>query len=241
MSGLLDVLSQQLGGPALQQMSSQVGADPGSTQKALAAALPLLVGGLARNANQSPSGAQSLAHALERDHDGSVLDGLGALLGGAGGGGALGSLLGGGAGRESGGLGGLLGGLMGGNAPPSRATDGDGILGHILGSRRGAVEQGVARASGLKAAQVSQLLAMAAPLVMSALGRVKRQQNLDAGGLAGLLGRERAQVERRTSGMPEGGLLGFLDMDNDGDVSDDVAKIGSFLSQSVVLNKLFGK
>ncbi len=252
MSGLLEMLSQQLSGPVVQQMSNQIGADPESTQKALSAALPMLVGGLARNA-QSPEGAQSLANALERDHDGSLLDGLGALMGGgsggSGGGGLggllgggsggalLGALMGGGSGGSSGGegLGGLLGGLLGGGAPASRTTNGDGILGHILGTKRGAVEQGVARSSGLDAGAVARLLPMLAPLVMGALGRAKKQQNLDAGGLASMLNQERTHVEHDTPGMQEGGLFGFLDMDNDGDVTDDVAKIGG------MLGSFFGK
>ncbi len=250
MSGLLEMLSQQLSGPVVEQMSNQIGADPESTQKALSAALPMLVGGLARNA-QSPEGAQSLANALERDHDGSLLDGLGALLGGgSGGSGGLGALLGGGSGGAllggllgggsggssgSGGLGGLLGGLLGGGAPASRTTNGDGILGHILGNKRGAVEQGVARSSGLDAGAVARLLPMLAPLVMGALGLAQKQQNLDAGGLASMLNQERARVERDTPGMQEGGLLSMLDLDNDGDISDDVAKIGG------MLGSFFGK
>lgn len=239
MSGLLEVLSRQLSGPAVQQMSKQIDADPATTQKALAAALPMLVGGLARNATKSPEGAHSLAQALERDHDGSLLDGLSSLLGGGSGG--LGSLLGGGSGGS--GLGGLIGGLMTGAAgggTASRTTDGDGILGHILGGKRDAIEQGVARSSGLDAGKVSQLLTMLAPIVMGALGRVKQQQNLDAGGLASLLNQERTRVEQDTPGMQQGTLLDLLDMDKDGDVSDDVAKIGSFLSNSGVLGKLFG-
>lgn len=251
MSGLLDLLNQQLSGPAVQQMSTQIGADPERTQKALAAALPMLVGGLARN-TQSPEGAQSLANALERDHDGSLLEGLAGLLGGGSGGGGLGALLGGGSGGSGGGglgallgggsggsggggLGDLLGGLMGGGAPASKTTDGDGILGHILGNKRGAVEQGVARSSGLDAGTVAKLLPMLAPLVMGALGRAKKQQNLDAGGLASILNQERARVEHDTPGMKEGGLLGMLDMDDDGDISDDVAKIGG------MLGSFFGK
>ena len=203
----------------------------------------MLLGGLARNA-QSPEGAQSLASALERDHDGSLLDGLGVLLGGSGGssggeglGGLLSGMMGGGSSAPggSGGLGDLLGGLMGGGAPASKTTDGDGILGHILGNKRGAVEQGVARSSGLDARAVSKLLPMLAPLVMGALGRAKKQQNLDAGSLASMLNHERARIERDTPGMQEGGLLGMLDMDNDGDVSDDVAKIGG------MLGSFFGK
>ncbi len=220
---LLQMLTQQLGGQTAQQIGSQIGSDPSTTQKALTTALPLLLGGLARNANKSPEGAQSLANALEHDHDGSVLDSLSGLLGGGGLGGLLGS----------------AGGLLGGGSP-SRATDGDGILRHVLGERRGAIEQGVAKASGLDAGKTGQLLSMLAPLVMGALGKAKRQQNLDADGVAALLNRERAQVESETPGMAQGGLLGLLDMDDDGSIVDDVAKIGASLGGGSILGKLFG-
>lgn len=223
MSSILEMLTQQMSGQTVAQMSQQVGADPASTQKAVMAALPALLGGLARNANKSPEQARSLAHALERDHDGSVLESLSSLISGGGGGGLLGQ---------------LAGGMLGGGRQPqptrNKALDGDGILGHVLGNKRGAVEQGVARASGLDTAKAAKLMALLAPVVMGALGKAKRQQNLDADGIAALLNRERAEVERRAPGMQQGGLLGMLDMDNDGDVADDVAKIGG------MLGKLFG-
>lgn len=92
MASLLDGLLQQLGGDTMRQLSQQLGTDDTTTQKAVGAALPALVGALARNA-QSPDGAASLAGALDRDHDGSVLNDLPALLG-AGGGGAGASILG---------------------------------------------------------------------------------------------------------------------------------------------------
>jgi hypothetical protein len=41
--------------------------------------------------------------------------------------------------------------------------------------------------------------------------------------------------------MSEGGLASFLDFDGDGDISDDVAKVGSVLAGSGILGKLFGK
>lgn len=92
MASLLDGLLQQFGGDTMRQLSQQLGTDDTTTQKAVGAALPALVGALARNA-QSPDGAASLAGALDRDHDGSVLNDLPALLG-AGGGGAGASILG---------------------------------------------------------------------------------------------------------------------------------------------------
>jgi len=73
MAGLLDLLGARLGGDAAQQLGTRLGADPGTTGSAITAALPLLIGALARNAGQ-PDGAQQLHDAVVRDHDGSALD-----------------------------------------------------------------------------------------------------------------------------------------------------------------------
>jgi hypothetical protein len=76
---MLDMLQQRLGGNAVNQISQQLGTDPATTQGAIAAALPMLVGALARNA-QDPGKAGALANALGR-HDGSVLDDVAGYLG----------------------------------------------------------------------------------------------------------------------------------------------------------------
>jgi len=210
MSQLIDLISKQMGPGTAEQIGRQLGLDPQTTQQAIAAALPTLIGGLAKNA-QSPDGAQSLAHALERDHDGSVLDNLGGLLG------AL-------QGSGSGGLGGLLGaatGMLGGGTSP-KALDAEGILGHILGSKRSTVERGVGQASGIDPAKSGQLLKILAPIVMAALGRVKQQKDLDAGGLSDLLRQERSEVGKQAGTRKGGGLLELLDSDGDGNVIDDV-------------------
>src|SRR6476620_296222 len=78
---LLDMLQQRLGTDAVQQISRQLGTDHGTTESAIAAALPMLVGALAHNA-QDPSQAGALANALNRDHDGSILDDVAGYLGG---------------------------------------------------------------------------------------------------------------------------------------------------------------
>jgi len=80
MSSLLDLIGSQLSGSTLRQMSGQLGTDQARTQSAISAALPTLVSALARNTSR-PEGAQALHQALERDHDGSILDNLGALFG----------------------------------------------------------------------------------------------------------------------------------------------------------------
>lgn len=94
------------------------------------------------------------------------------------------------------------------------------ILGHVLGNRQTSVAAGLGKATGLDAAKAASLLTMLAPLVMGALGKAQRTGGLDAGGLAAMLGQEKAQIGEKAGGL--GGLLGMLDRDNDGSVVDDV-------------------
>ena len=77
-----DLLNGQLKGGAISQMSQAIGADQQSTATAVEAALPMIIGAMARNAS-TPEGASSLSGALDRDHDGSVLEDVIGFLGGA--------------------------------------------------------------------------------------------------------------------------------------------------------------
>jgi hypothetical protein len=73
------MLQQRLGGDTVKQISSRIGADPGTTGNAIDAALPLLISALARNTGD-PNRAQSLASAVSNDHDGSILDDVPAFV-----------------------------------------------------------------------------------------------------------------------------------------------------------------
>lgn len=83
MASLLDGLMQQLGGDTIAKLGQQLGADSATTQQAVGAALPAILGALANNA-KSPDGAAALAGALDKDHDGSVLNNLSSVLGAGG-------------------------------------------------------------------------------------------------------------------------------------------------------------
>ncbi|CAN5531295.1 DUF937 domain-containing protein [soil metagenome] len=93
---IVGMLTQQLGGSALQQISSQLGADPSTTQSAVTAALPLLLGAIGHNA-ANPNTATGLVNALQ-DHNGNVLQDVPGYLAGGGniqdGNGIMGHLLG---------------------------------------------------------------------------------------------------------------------------------------------------
>jgi len=69
---------------------------------------------------------------------------------------------------------------------------------------------------------------------MGALGKLKREHNLDAGGLAGMLANERSAVVQRAPGIGTG-LMDLLDADDDGQILDDLAKLGG----KGLLGKLF--
>jgi hypothetical protein len=76
---LMGILDNALNSDTVKQISQQLGTDEDSTISAIQAALPLLLGGLA-NSSASQAGASSLLAALDRDHDGSILDDLGGFL-----------------------------------------------------------------------------------------------------------------------------------------------------------------
>ncbi|MBM4254406.1 MAG: DUF937 domain-containing protein [Deltaproteobacteria bacterium] len=194
MSSILDMLNQQLGADAVQQIRRQLGVDEGTASNAISAALPMLLGGLARNsANQQ--GADALASALSRDHDGGILDNLMGFLGGNAG--SLGA--------------------------------GASILGHIFGGKTDAMSNILSRSTGMNIGSAGSLLSILAPLVMGALGRMQRQQGLDGGGLANVLGGERSRMEQAAPGF--GGLTRILDLDGDGSVIDDLPQLAGMLGR----------
>ena len=94
MASIIDLVQQHLGQPEIAQISEQLGTDPNTTQQAVNAALPALVGGMANTAQQ-PQGASNLQGLL--GSHGGVLGNLGSLIGAgapADGGGLLGQILG---------------------------------------------------------------------------------------------------------------------------------------------------
>ena len=81
---LTDELFNQLQGQPLADIGSQLGLSQSQASGAVAAALPLLLGALGRNASQ-PQGAEALFGALQRDHSGLDIGSvLGSVLGGGG-------------------------------------------------------------------------------------------------------------------------------------------------------------
>ena len=168
---ILDLIQQQLGAGGTQQIANQIGADPSTTQSAIQAAIPMILGGMAGHARQ-PGGASAISSALGQ------AGGLGGLAGMLGGGG------------QGGGIGGMLGGLMGGGGGGGGIG---GMLGGLLGQHQNTVQQGVQQASGLSGGQTMQLLESLAPMVLAALagqhgGGSQAVAGAESGGAADLDG-----------------------------------------------------
>ena len=198
---LLDLVQQQLGPHGTQHIAEQIGADPGTTQNAIQAALPMILGGMAGAARQ-PGGISAMQGVLGQ---GQGAGGLGGMLGG---------LLGGGGAGGAGALGGLLGGLGG--------------LGGLLGGHEAAVQDGVQQASGLDNDQTKRLIMILAPIAIAAIAHQRGQQqqqtsaaagagaggaaDLDGDGIPDYLEQEARQAQAQA--QPHvGGLIGrILDM-----------------------------
>ncbi len=141
---LMEILQGQLSNDVIGQISDQIGAQPEQTASAANGIFASILGGLANN-TASEGGLSSLAGALDRNHDGSVLDDVM----------------------------GLVGSVM--NGQGSGASDGMGILGHVLGGQQETVAQHVSESSGLSMGQVMKLMPVLAPIVMGVIGKMRSQ------------------------------------------------------------------
>jgi|JI7StandDraft_1071085.scaffolds.fasta_scaffold00142_39 hypothetical protein len=232
---ILEQLAGTLDARTLQGLGQAIGASPEQTQAAVQVALPTLLGALGRN-SATPDGAAALHKAVQRDH--TQVD-LGGLLGGLLGGNASGTT----SSLGEAGFGALLGavaGMMGGAAPSTQpaggglAQSGAAILKHVLGGAQPRAADGVAKSAGISPAAAGQLMAMLAPLVMGAIGRMQQQNGLDAGGLAKAIQQDAGRVGAAPG--QGGGFASLLDTDGDGDV--DVADL---MRHGSTLFTMFGK
>ncbi|HSB29318.1 MAG TPA: DUF937 domain-containing protein [Pyrinomonadaceae bacterium] len=121
----------------------------------------------------------------------------------------------------------ILENLMGYLSNPE-AANGGGILGHVLGAQRPAVESNLSQVTGLDQGSAGNLLQTVAPLVMGALGREQRQNGLDASGLSQFLGEQQQQAQATNPDLMQS-LSSILDSNRDGSVVDDLSRIaGTF-------------
>ena len=131
--------------------------------------------------------------------------------------------------------GGILDNLSGFLGQGGNQQDALGILGHVLGNNQQNVESAISKQSGLNMGQVTQILALVAPIVMGYLGRQKQSEGLDSNGIAGLLGGlvGGSNTTSNQGGINLGGFEKLLDQDGDGQLGlgDAMGLLGGFLKK----------
>jgi hypothetical protein len=192
-TSLFDALGPLLSGRSRSQIASSLDIDEEKAASALQVAVPALVAALQRNAS-SADGLSGLTRALDRNHDGSVLDDVAGFLAGGG------------------------------------ASDGDAILGHILGGRRDPLARSVGRSTGLDTGSVMKLLAMVAPLVLGALSRSRASRSGGSGSVSDVLADATANMQQRSPDLMSS-LGSLLDANHDGSAADDLVRMAGSLSE----------
>lgn len=141
------------------QMSQQMGVeDTQQTQSAVEGIMGTLLNAVTNNA-ASEAGQQGLMNALEKDHDGSIIDNLSGFL----------------SGNYS--------------PENPKAANGVGILGHLFNGEQKNAAESISQASGLDTAKIMKMMVTLAPVLLGMLGKAKQEPEVQQskGGLFDLL------------------------------------------------------
>lgn len=208
---ITDLLQGPLKDIIVQQVTNKL--DLGSGEQAGTAVdgvFATLLNALNRNAS-TQEGASSLQNALDRDHNGSILDDLTGFLSGNS------------------------------QPANPNTVNGEGILKHVLGENQSSAADAISKVSGIDTGKVLKLMMMLAPVVLGYLGKAKAQQPQQqtqvqqdaqpAGGLQDLLKGVTQTVNQQPANQSIFSKL--LDRDGDGNVLDDIAEMG--------VKSIFGK
>ncbi len=159
MSGILDLLNSEMGQQLVNGAGKQMGLDSKSTTSALSTAMPLILGALKNNSNSTEGSAQLLGALNSPAHSG------GARLDN------MSSILG------------------GDSIDQDVLDDGANILGHVFGGQESNAANALSKSSGLDMNSAMNMLKVAAPFIMSYLGKQTKDNNVsESGGLGDMLG-----------------------------------------------------
>ncbi len=96
-------------------------------------------------------------------------------------------------------------------------NDGAKIIEHILGGKSKSVQAKLAKQTGMDSDQIGKLLIQFAPMILSLLGKKKKEENLDANGVSNITSSLSSLLGAGSSGNNLLGLASsFLDDDDNG-------------------------
>ena len=107
-----------------------------------------------------------------------------------------------------------------------QSQNGAGILGHVFGNQRPAIDSNLAQATGMDQNSAGGLLETLAPLVMGSLGKAQQQNELDPSGLSNLLNSQQQEAQANAPDVMS--MLGsMLDQNKDGSSMDDLQRMAA--------------
>lgn len=194
---ITDLLQGPMKEVIINQMGAQLGlGDSTQTNAAVDGVFATLLNAVANNAS-TPEGQNSLLSALDRDHDGSILNDVG----------------------------GFLSGMVQPQNP--NTANGSGILNHILGDNKDAAAASISKASGIDSGKIIQIMTTLAPIVLGYLGKAKSAQQSQpeqGGSLMDIITGATKTVNQQPSN--QGFFSKMMDKDGDGSMVDDLAEMG---------------
>ena len=107
-----------------------------------------------------------------------------------------------------------------------QTANGSGILGHVFGNQRPAIENNLAQATGIDQSTAGGLMETLAPIVMGSLGKAQQQDGLDASGLSNLLNNQQQEAQANAPGAMSM-LSSILDENKDGSSMDDLQRMAA--------------
>jgi OmpA-OmpF porin, OOP family len=177
---LLDIVKKQMSEGLIEKAAHFIDEDKSVTQKAMDMILPSVFGGMMHQTSDTSKATNLLSQITEGEHDGSIFETVGNLLGG-------------------------------GSATQGFLDSGENIVSGLFGNRISSVVDWMAAFTGMKTSSASNLMHMAAPLVMGAIGKQVLDNKLDASGLTNLL---QSQSSFITKALPAGlsSVLGLTNL-----------------------------
>ena len=176
MADLVKTITDMLTPDLLQKAAALVGETPTVTQKGMGLAVPTVLSGLSNLASTDTGASQLLGLVNRLGGDGNLLNDLAGFL-------------------------------SGGSATQSSLSTAGEVLQTIFGGNQSRIIDALANAVGAKSSTTAgALLRLAVPLILSLLARYRRQDNLDAGGLASLLRSQRTSF----AGLLPAAITGLL-------------------------------
>ena len=113
---------------------------------------------------------------------------------------------------------------------------GAGILKHALGDQQKTVQKGLSKTTGINKKAIGNLLIMLAPVIMGFVGNYLQKKKLNSTGVSKYLGKEQKKIQKQAP-QSSSFISSLLDSNQDGEIIDDVGKIGISLLGEFLKNK----